>query len=489
MSANRKRVYAFFLTAIFLSISLFISGITTTIRASAQPPEAERIFYIGASTSDPFTDISGKKHQVLSHSDNEGNPVRLVYDEQLHRNVYSFSNGAYFEVPDSSGLLKLAESDVLTIELNMKFHNQISCTPPLPQVILSKGNVLSAYPRNYQFRLYWQGYSDVGECTTGFIPGLALGYGPFAGYFFGPYTDRPLLDWNVFTFRIYKKNYDDGSTSFYKECFINGELVWAGDLPGSQLSENVVDENGNWPPLNIGNGYQVGPELPTFQANPFFGSIDYVRIYKGLLPIEEMNTNPHNALPDLPVPNRPPVALAKDITIEAGANCQASITAAMLNNGSYDPDGEEIGLSVDNLGPFSAGPSGQRTYPVTLTVTDPGGLSATCTANVTVIDVLPPVISLSDPVCVQEGKGKSANKLSVSATDACSGPVEAQIESIKIINNGGQSVNGKGFYSISGNDILVYPNGNGWKVEVTVTASDARGNTKTIKMTKSLLKC
>ncbi len=474
-----------------LLLSVLSVGETPTLRATAQGPDAELVFYMGASTQNPFSDISGKQHQVINHPNNSQDPVGLVDDDQLHRKVYSLSNGAFFEVPDSFSLLKLDESDVLTIEMNIKFHDYISCHPPLPQIVLSKGKITTAYPRNYQFRLYWQAFQGAGGCETGYIPGLAIGYSRFAGYFFGPYSDRPLLGWNVFTFRLYKTIDNNGNPGFHRESYINGEMISEYDLPGDNFAGNVYDEDGLLPPLNIGNGYQIGPEEPSWQANPFTGFIDYVRIYKGFLPIEEMNPDPYSPiLPDLPVTNRPPVAKCRNLTIDAGTDCRATITAAMIDNGSFDPDNDAITLSIDNLGPFSAGPSGQQTYPVTLTVTDPDGLSASCPANVTILDVLPPTISLSDPVCVQEGKGKMANKLILSATDACSGSVETRIESIRIINNGGQTVNGKGIYSISGNTIFVYPNGIGWKIEILATASDAKGNpTGTIKLTKSLMKC
>src|SRR5205085_1317191 len=36
--------------------------------------------------------------------------------------------------------------------------------------------------------------------------------------------------------------------------------------------------------------------------------------------------------------NHPPVAQCKNIQVSAGANCQASITAADIDNGSFDPD-------------------------------------------------------------------------------------------------------------------------------------------------------
>jgi hypothetical protein len=78
--------------------------------------------------------------------------------------------------------------------------------------------------------------------------------------------------------------------------------------------------------------------------------------------------------------NEPPVAVCSDIEIAADENCEAYITAADVDGGSYDPDqGDEITLSLDNTGPFSPG-----THYVELTVTDQEGASDSCFAEVKV---------------------------------------------------------------------------------------------------------
>ncbi len=79
----------------------------------------------------------------------------------------------------------------------------------------------------------------------------------------------------------------------------------------------------------------------------------------------------------------PPIAIAQDITVVLNDNGQATITAADIDNGSYDNCGT-IALSID-IDSFSSTYSGLPTT-VTLTVTDEGNNTATATAAVTVID-------------------------------------------------------------------------------------------------------
>ncbi len=86
-------------------------------------------------------------------------------------------------------------------------------------------------------------------------------------------------------------------------------------------------------------------------------------------------------------PNQSPVARCKDVTVSADEDGQGHVTAEEVDNGSYDPDGDTITLSLNPAGPY---PLGDTT--VTLTVTDDKGLCDQCTAIVTVVDETPPVI-------------------------------------------------------------------------------------------------
>eukprot|EP00977_Amphora_coffeiformis_P028015 scaffold34682_cov243-Amphora_coffeaeformis.AAC.12 len=90
--------------------------------------------------------------------------------------------------------------------------------------------------------------------------------------------------------------------------------------------------------------------------------------------------------------NKPPVAVChENVVVDADSNCVGSVTAFVVNNGSYDPDGDTISYSLDNQGPFDLGGSTL----VTLTVSD-GDLEDSCTSTITVEDNEDPLA-----VCVQ----------------------------------------------------------------------------------------
>jgi hypothetical protein len=80
-----------------------------------------------------------------------------------------------------------------------------------------------------------------------------------------------------------------------------------------------------------------------------------------------------------------PIALCASVSAPAGASCQAN---ASIDNGSYDPDGDEITLAQSPSGPYSLG-----SRLVILTVTDADGASDSCSDTVTVSDTTAPSMS------------------------------------------------------------------------------------------------
>ena len=98
-----------------------------------------------------------------------------------------------------------------------------------------------------------------------------------------------------------------------------------------------------------------------------------------------------------------------------------------INAGSSDPDGDTLILSQTPAGPYGLGST-----LVTLTATDPGGLSSQCQATVTVVDTTPPVVasaSASPNVLWPPNHKMAPVTVSASASDNC-GSASCKIVSV-----------------------------------------------------------
>ncbi|CAK8719582.1 hypothetical protein GKODMF_11175 [Candidatus Electrothrix gigas] len=118
--------------------------------------------------------------------------------------------------------------------------------------------------------------------------------------------------------------------------------------------------------------------------------------------------------------NEAPVAQCKDITLNLDSNGQAVLSPPQANNGSSDPDGDPITYSLSKTN-FSCSDIGTQ-HAVTLTVTDDGGLSDSCIANVTVVDNLAPVPNTASLPQVT-GQCSATIAAAPTATDNCAGTV------------------------------------------------------------------
>jgi hypothetical protein len=78
---------------------------------------------------------------------------------------------------------------------------------------------------------------------------------------------------------------------------------------------------------------------------------------------------------------QPPIAKCTDVTVSADASGTAN---ASIDDGSFDSDGDPITLSQNPPGPYPVGLTR-----VTLTVTDNHGVSNSCSATVTVLELIP----------------------------------------------------------------------------------------------------
>jgi hypothetical protein len=179
-------------------------------------------------------------------------------------------------------------------------------------------------------------------------------------------------------------------------------------------------------------------------------------------------------------PNTPPVAQCKDMTVEADISCRAE---ASIDNGSYDPDGDEITLTQDPEGPYGLG-----TTLVTLTVTDSKDASTQCTGTVTVVDKTPPTISdisINPSVLWPANHKMVPVTVTVSVYDNC-GPPMCNIVSV----TSNEPINGLGDgdtspdWQINGGLMVNLRaersgKGSGRIYTITIECKDASGNTTT----------
>ena len=119
--------------------------------------------------------------------------------------------------------------------------------------------------------------------------------------------------------------------------------------------------------------------------------------------------------------NTAPTAVCQDFTAQLDATGNVTILASDIDNGSSDPDGDMITLSLDR-DTFDCSAVGTAQM-VTLTVDDGNGETATCTAMVTVEDNVLPEANCVAPFSVQlDDMGMvviSAMDIDNGSTDAC----------------------------------------------------------------------
>ncbi|MFK7950751.1 MAG: HYR domain-containing protein [Saprospiraceae bacterium] len=155
--------------------------------------------------------------------------------------------------------------------------------------------------------------------------------------------------------------------------------------------------------------------------------------------------------------NIDPTAICQDATVYLDANGQATVSSSDIDNGSMD----NCGIASMSVSPnvFDCSHLGANT--VTLTVTDDAGNTATCTATVTVNDTINPTISCQDAT-VQVGTNGT---VTISASD--------------VVNTSADNC-GNPTITVSPNQFDCSHIGTN---QVTVTATDAAGNTATCTAT------
>jgi hypothetical protein len=188
--------------------------------------------------------------------------------------------------------------------------------------------------------------------------------------------------------------------------------------------------------------------------------------------------------------NQPPVAVCQDVTVSADENCVADVAAGQVDNGSFDPDGDDITLSLSPAGPY---PLGETV--VTLTVDDGQELS-TCTATITVDDnTQPVVVANSDPIELWPPNHKyntvDVSQCFVSVSDNCTALSMNDVYIASVSSDEEENAQGNGDGNTT-DDIIISEDcksvqlrkerqgrGNGRVYTITLAADDGNGNTGT----------
>ena len=198
---------------------------------------------------------------------------------------------------------------------------------------------------------------------------------------------------------------------------------------------------------NSGDLFPIGTTTVTYTAEDLYGNITTCAF-----DVTVNDTEP------------PVVTCPADITVTAGAgSCDANITIPLP---VFD---DNCGLaSIENDFNNTADASGvypMGTTAVTFTVIDNSGNSATCSFNVTVQDMQPPVITCPADITVSADPGSCNASVTIAiptATDNCGTPT--------LTNNISGTADASGVYSIG-------------TTTVTYTATDNAGNSSTCSFT------
>jgi len=133
--------------------------------------------------------------------------------------------------------------------------------------------------------------------------------------------------------------------------------------------------------ISIGtNALPLGIGAQSDGDNKFQGMMDDVQVHCRALSEAEIQNL-------LSPPNRAPIALCQNVTVQS-ETCPAPVDPSLVDNGSFDPDGDPITLALDPPGPYAEG----VTF-VDLVVSD-GSLVTRCTATITIECTTP------DPECL-----------------------------------------------------------------------------------------
>ncbi|MEM6769990.1 MAG: DNRLRE domain-containing protein, partial [Bacteroidota bacterium] len=102
--------------------------------------------------------------------------------------------------------------------------------------------------------------------------------------------------------------------------------------------------------------------------------------------------------------NMRPIAVCQNLTVAVNGNCEdVSVAPEDFDNGSSDPNGDDLTFTLNMSGPFSLG-----TTNLVLTVSD-GELSDNCNVSLTVVDDSPPTVTSLSTIVFQNGAEIAGN--------------------------------------------------------------------------------
>ncbi|REH47419.1 gliding motility-associated-like protein/predicted secreted protein (Por secretion system target) [Tenacibaculum gallaicum] len=212
----------------------------------------------------------------------------------------------------------------------------------------------------------------------------------------------------------------DGCTKTQiKTAFINTEETV---LPTVQTKDVIVqlDASGNAiiTSSDIDNGSTDNCNITSMSLNKTTFDCDNIGANTVILTVEDVNGNRASKLATVTIEdNIPPIVVCQDITIELDATGVATITTAEIDNGSTDACGISS-LSLDKT-TFDCTDIGVNT--VNLSVEDTNGNINTCTATVTVEDIVPPTVVCQDITVQLDATGVAT----ITTADIDNGSVDA----------------------------------------------------------------
>ena len=137
----------------------------------------------------------------------------------------------------------------------------------------------------------------------------------------------------------------------------------------------------------INNGSTDNCAIATYSVTPNSFTCGNIGTNAVILTVTDVNGNSSTCNATVTVQdNVAPIAICQNITAQLNASGNTTITAAMVNNGSTDACG--IFSTTINTSNFNCSNLGANT--VILTVTDNNANSSTCSATVTVVDLVNP---------------------------------------------------------------------------------------------------